>query len=92
MEAGQKAYDLKDYDTAIPQAEAALAIKAGDLKAAELKSDAQARKGGDCGAGARYNVAMEAGRKAYDLKDYDTAIPRPRRHWRTRLGTRRRRN
>ena len=74
MEAGQKAYDLKDYDTAIAQAETALAIRAGDLKAAELKSDAQARKAEVADRERRYNVAMEAGRKAYDLKDYDTAI------------------
>ena len=74
MEAGQKAYDLKDYDTAIAQAETALAIRAGDLKAARTQERCASAKSGGCGSGSGYNVAMEAGRKAYDLKDYDTAI------------------
>ena len=44
MEAGQKAYGLKAYDTVIKQADVALANKAGDAAAAKLKNEAQARK------------------------------------------------
>ena len=74
MEAGQKAYTEQDYDTAIKQADVALASKARDLKAAELKQDAQARKAEVAEREQTYQVAVEAGQKAYDSTDYDTAI------------------
>ena len=44
MEAGQKAYGLKDYDMVIKQAEAALSINSGDEAATRMKNDAQARQ------------------------------------------------
>jgi hypothetical protein len=44
MDAGQKASDRKDYDTAISKADEALKIKPGDVAATKLKNDAQARQ------------------------------------------------
>ena len=74
MEAGQKAYDLKDYDTAIEQADMALSNKSGDAAATKLKNAAQARKTEIAERDRKYQAAMEAGQKAYGLKDYDTTI------------------
>ena len=78
MDAGQKAYALKDYDKAIKQADAALAIKSPDEAATKLKNEAQARQHENIAAWAerdrKYQAAMAAGQKAYALKDYDTAI------------------
>ena len=75
MDAGQKAYDLRDYDAAIKQAEAARAIRSGDVAATKLKNDAQARQQENVVQAQRdgkYQAAMDAGQKAYGLKDYDT--------------------
>ena len=74
MEAGQKAYDLKDYDTAIQQADVALGNKAGDTTATKMKNDAQEEIAAQTERDRKYQAAMEAGQKAYGLKDYDTAI------------------
>jgi hypothetical protein len=44
MDAGQKAYNARSYDTAVEQADAALASRTGDAAATRLRNDAQARK------------------------------------------------
>ena len=74
METGRKADGLKDYGTAIQQAEVALSSKSGDAAATKLKNEAQARKTEIAEREGKYQAAMEAGQKAYDLKDYDTVI------------------
>ena len=75
MEAGQKAYDLKDYDTAIEQADMALSNKSGDAAATKLKNAAQARKTEIAERDRKYQAAMEAGQKAYGLKELSTTLP-----------------
>ena len=76
MEAGQKAYDLKNYPEAMTQVQAALDKKPNDSAAAALRkkvqtgldnqSDAQRQK--------NYDAAMESGRAAYSAKKYAEAI------------------
>jgi hypothetical protein len=77
MDAGQSAYDRKDYTGAFNQAEAALKIKTGDAAATKLKSDAQARQSELAVQAERdknYRAAMDAGQTAYDRKDYTGAF------------------
>ena len=74
MEAGQKAYGLKDYDTTIQQADVALGNKSPDEAAMRMKNEAQARKTEIAERERKYQAAMEAGQKAYGLKDYDMVI------------------
>ena len=77
IEAGQSAYDRKDYAEAIKQADAALLIKLGDAAATKLKNGAQARQSEMAAQAERdknYRAAIEAGQSAYDRKDYTEAI------------------
>jgi hypothetical protein len=73
MEAGRKAFGQGDFVTAIVQAEAALAVKAGDGDATKLRDDAQAKReqaAAQAELDRKYQVAMTAGRFAYDREDY----------------------
>jgi serine/threonine protein kinase/formylglycine-generating enzyme required for sulfatase activity len=80
MDAGQSAYDRKDYGTAIRQADTALANRPGDVAATKLKNEAQARQQEEISAQAererekKFTEALDAGQSAYDQKDYDTVI------------------
>ena len=73
MEAGQKAYGLK-VTPAIEQADVALGNKSPDEAATRMKNEAQARKTEIAERERNIQAAMEAGQKAYGLKDYDTTI------------------
>jgi serine/threonine protein kinase len=75
--AGQKAFGRKAYRTAVVQAEAALAARPGDAAAVALGSDAKARLGElmvQAERDRKYEVAMDAGQKAYDGRSYDSAL------------------
>ena len=72
METGRKAYGLKDYDTAIQQAEVALANKSPD-EAAKIKNEAQMEIAAQAERERKYKRRWRRA-KAHGLKDYDTAI------------------
>jgi len=77
MAAGQAAYGRRDYDTAITQADAALANKSDDADAVKLKNDAQAQQSALAAQAEqekKYREAMAAGQAAYDRQDYSAAI------------------
>jgi tetratricopeptide (TPR) repeat protein len=77
LNAGRYALTAGNYDEAINQAQAALAIQPNDTDATKLLSDAQTQKTALAEAAAHrnsYNAAMTAGKSAIASKQYDEAL------------------
>jgi hypothetical protein len=77
MNTGQAALDRHDYTQAIAQADAALAIKAGDSQAVQLKEGATQQIAAakvQTEREQKYQTAMKAGRAALDRHDSTQAI------------------
>ena len=75
--AGHNALTAGNYDEAINQAQAALAIEPGDADATKLISDAQTQKEAAAEAVAhrkKYAAAIAAGRSALSNKQFDEAV------------------
>ncbi len=70
MTDGQAAYDRHDYNGALTQAKAALAIKPDDSAATALRNNVQALLDGDL----KYNQGMSAAQAALGHKDYTEVI------------------
>lgn len=77
MAAGRAAYDRKDFDGALKQADEALRYKSGDAAAATLKSEVQLQLNAVRSVQEKekkYQAAMSAGRTAMTKKDFDGAV------------------
>ncbi|HEY1790313.1 MAG TPA: hypothetical protein VGJ73_19360 [Verrucomicrobiae bacterium] len=70
MQAARQAFERKDFNLTIQNANAALAARADDADATALKSKAQSAQATD----AAYQTAMQAAQTAFNNKNYDVAI------------------
>ena len=74
MKSGQAAFDRGDYDNAVTQADAALAVRKSDPAATKLREDAQAKIDDLRDKEQRYQTAMKSGEAAFDRGDYANAV------------------